>query len=318
DWTKKCEALTNESYELINGDTYLCKDTFLSASVSAGLVMEATRKVIRKHSKKEKKKYALTLNRPPGHHCDGHNSHGYCYINNVAVSIDQVRHSINSKIKILVLDVDIHHGDGTQKLFYCDPFVLTVSFHQYDGVFYPCTGKRKEYGPSHLHEAFGTNINIPLYHDFTDYDMLYALRNVVWPIVEQFQPELAFYAVGTDGVEGDLAGPDTRLTPLVFGQICFELKQRCNKIVVVTEGGYTTSYLAEGFDSVLRALSGVGYNNVYSSSFTRLWVRPEMRKAVDFTRRDLKSKWNFPELIFDDSIYLLLCAFAFFIYMQKN
>ncbi|ETO29289.1 hypothetical protein RFI_07835 [Reticulomyxa filosa] len=250
-----------------------------------------------------KKRYAVTLNRPPGHHCDGQRIHGYCYINNVAASIDRVCKVMDTKMKILVLDVDVHHGDGTQKLFYSNPNVLTISFHQFDGTFFPCTGERKEYGPSRGHAAYGTNINIPLHPGATDYDLLYALRNVVWPIVDEFQPEIAYYAVGTDGVDGDRACPDTKLSPLIYGQVCYELMSRCSKIVVTTEGGYTTSFLADGMNSVMQALTGSHNVNIFPSSFAQAWIRPETKNAVECTRSDLKKIYRFPDLVYDNTGY---------------
>ena len=135
-----------------------------------------------------------------------------------------------------MLDIDVHHGDGTQKLFYAEPSVLTVSLHQYDGHFFPSTGSRTEYGLSRRHQAYGTNVNIPLGKQASDLDVLYALRNMVWHIVEKFQPDIAFYAVGTDGVANDKANNSTIFTPSLYGQVAYELRKYVNLIVVTTEG----------------------------------------------------------------------------------
>ena len=216
-----CNKLHEDKWHVASGsDTYVVKKTLDAALISAGLVMEATKHCfshipplpfsspsvdanneIDKSSQttdvceeaEDLRKYAVVLNRPPGHHCDGKSYSGYCYINNTAVAIEK---ELNADTKVLVLDVDVHHGDGTQKIFYNDASVLTVSFHQYDGSFFPISGTRTEYGPSRRHLAYGTNINVPLGQKASDLDVLYALRNMVWTVVKKFDPKIAFLSLG--------------------------------------------------------------------------------------------------------------------------
>merc|ERR1712228_618973 len=207
-----------------------------------------------------------------------------------AVAIEK---ELNMDTKVLVLDVDVHHGDGTQKLFYSEPTVLTVSFHQYDGTFFPISGTRTEYGPSRRHQAYGTNINVPLGQKASDLDVLYALRNMVWNIVQKFEPKIAFLSLGTDGVAGDKANNSTIFTPSLYGQIAFELQQYVKLIVVTTEGGYTTKYLANGMNCVLHGLTGqinanhgpleVAENDVLSSTVhTVAATISDLRRVYEF------------------------------------
>ena len=265
-------------------------------------------------SKKEKesmnpvgdKCYAVVLNRPPGHHCDGSKYSGYCFLNNTAVAIEKC---LNRLTKVLILDIDIHHGDGTQKIFWNESNVLHISLHQYDGDFFPCSGKRCDYGPSRRHAAYGTNINIPLSAGSNDWDVLYCLRYLVWPIVLQYKPTIAFYSVGTDGVAFDKANPDTLYSTDLYGQVAYELTKYVEKIVVTTEGGYTTDFLANGMDCVFKGLThdmnAIKYgkydiNNINSTTINDegynistskvLWNTADVVKC---TRSDLRRVWNF-------------------------
>jgi len=236
------------------------------------------------------RKYAVVLNRPPGHHCDGSKYSGYCYINNTALAIEK---ELNMDTKVLVLDVDVHHGDGTQKLFYAEPTVLTVSFHQFDGTFFPISGSRTEYGPSRRHAAYGTNINVPLCENASDLDVLYALRNMVWNIVQKFEPKIAFLSLGTDGVAGDKANNSTIFTPSLYGQIAFELQQYVQLIVVTTEGGYTTKYLANGMNCVLHGLTGQINANHYPLNILANDVLNSTVHTVAATISDLRRVYEF-------------------------
>eukprot|EP01083_Nonionella_stella_P221323 790836_1 len=290
DLRKSCSKIPSGNWNVPpKSDTYLVPQTFEAAVISAGLVVEATGHIF--GDANDNAKYAVVLNRPPSHHCDGESYNGYCFINSIAVAIEK---QLNEDTRVLVLDVDVHHGDGTQALFYDDPTVLTVSFHQYDGQFYPATGKRNEYGKRRT-EAYGTNVNVPLKHGAGDLDVLYALRNMVWKIVEKFKPDIAFYAVGTDGVTGDQANASTVFTPNVFGQIAYELRKYVNLIVVTTEGGYTTNYLSTGMSAVLHGLTGQIDTEYYPSQLNENEhddILAATVHTVAATKNDLRKVWG--------------------------
>eukprot|EP01084_Bolivina_argentea_P151462 264353_1 len=315
-----------------HSDTYIVKETFDAALVSAGLVIEATKHVFSHipplpfpqeikdamdvddnadaHNndntnkpvlqtettevidETSTKKYAVVLNRPPGHHCDGEKYSGYCFINSTAVAIEK---QLNEDTRVLVLDIDVHHGDGTQKLFYTEPTVLAVSFHQYDGSFFPVSGLRTEYGPSRRHAAYGTNVNVPLGHGASDLDVLYALRSMVWNIVEKFKPDIAFYAVGTDGVAGDKANAATIFTPSLYGQVAYELRKYVDLIVVTTEGGYTTDYLSSGMSAVLHGLTGQIDTEYYPSELNENDILATTVHTVAATTSDLRRVYDFEQ-----------------------
>eukprot|EP00485_Elphidium_margaritaceum_P012309 CAMPEP_0202693840 /NCGR_PEP_ID=MMETSP1385-20130828/7860_1 /ASSEMBLY_ACC=CAM_ASM_000861 /TAXON_ID=933848 /ORGANISM="Elphidium margaritaceum" /LENGTH=921 /DNA_ID=CAMNT_0049349587 /DNA_START=41 /DNA_END=2806 /DNA_ORIENTATION=+ len=353
DLKSSCSKIYDKNWHCNHGsDTYLVRQTFEAALISAGLVMDATKHVFsayleqhssdandaagdagdvdaaaadgeaettaimdvddaethaeeqnkEKEEEEEKKKkkepsknYAVVLNRPPGHHADGEKYSGYCYINNTAVAIEKL---LNPETRVLVLDIDVHHGDGTQKLFYTEPTVLTVSFHQYDGTFFPVTGARTEYGPSRRHAAYGTNVNVPLARYATDLDVLYSLRTMVWKIVEKFKPDVAFYAVGTDGVANDKANNSTLFSTSLYGQIAYELRSYCDHIIVTTEGGYTTSFLADGMNSVLHGLVGSISTDHYPTDITEDQVLDTTVRTVASTTSDLRRVYDFAR---DDS-----------------
>eukprot|EP01084_Bolivina_argentea_P167847 291202_1 len=290
DLKNSCSKIYCGNWNVAQGsDTYIVKKTFDAALISAGLVMDATKYVFNNNDenneKNNNKRYAVVLNRPPGHHCDGEKYSGYCYINNIGVAIEK---QLNQDTKVLVLDIDVHHGDGTQKLFYNEPTVLTISFHQYDGTFFPTSGLRTEYGPSRRHAAYGTNINIPLDANASDLDVLYALRNMVWKIVEKFKPDIAFYACGTDGIANDKANNSTIFTPNLYGQIAYELTKYCKLIIVTTEGGYTTKYLTNGMNCVLHGLTGQINIKHYPNEFNENDILPSTIHNVAATTSDLR------------------------------
>eukprot|EP01084_Bolivina_argentea_P074664 135426_1 len=126
DLSNSCNKIQIGNWNVPPGsDTYLVKDTFNAALISAGLVIEATKKVFHSGLKNENvsvhhednKQFAVVLNRPPGHHCDGRKYSGYCFINSTAVAIEK---QLYENTRVLIFDIDVHHGDGTQKLFYSE------------------------------------------------------------------------------------------------------------------------------------------------------------------------------------------------------
>ena len=285
-----CNKLADNEWHTEKGsDTYIVKQTLHSALISAGLVMEATEYVFDNQSP-NKKNFAVVLNRPPGHHCDGKKYSGYCFINNTAVAIEK---QLEEDTKILILDVDVHHGDGTQNIFYSEPNVLTISIHEYDGSFFPATGERGQYGTSRRHKAYGTNINIPLESGASDFDVLYVLRNLLWEIVEKYAPDICFYSVGTDGIANDKANNSTIFTPNLYGQIAFELQQFVDLIVVTTEGGYTKKYLADGMRSVLHGLTGkIADDKQYSMDLKNEYILQSTIETVYLTKSDLRRVYD--------------------------
>jgi acetoin utilization deacetylase AcuC-like enzyme len=194
--------------------------------------------------------------RPPGHHAMtvSHGNRGFCNINNEAIMIEYLRQKYGVK-RIAIVDTDVHHGDGTQEIYYNDPDVLFISFHQDGRTLYPGTGFVDELGGP---LAWGTTINIPLAPRTTDTGIIYVLENLVMPLLEQFKPDLIINSAGQDNHYTD---------PLA--DMCFSaqgyatLNQKLAPDIAVLEGGYSVEtalpYINMG---IIMAMAGIDFSNL--------------------------------------------------------
>jgi acetoin utilization deacetylase AcuC-like enzyme len=196
---------------------------------------------------------ALALVRPPGHHAEADRAMGFCLYNNIAVGAAWARQRGLSRI--VIVDYDVHHGNGTQAAFYEDPSVLFTSSHQFP--FYPGTGAVGEAGSG---EGTGYTLNLPLEVGATDADYDLVYRDVAVPALEAFRPELILVSAGFDAHERDpLAG--MRLTTAGYGRLTARLLQAADalcsgRLVFVTEGGYDLQALRECLETVVGLASG--------------------------------------------------------------
>ncbi len=222
---------------LSTGDTEVCEATWEAALWACGGVLAAVDAVI-----------AGTVNnafcavRPPGHHATADRGLGFCVFNNVAVAARhaQRRHGLE---RVLIVDWDVHHGNGTQDIFYEDGSVFYFSTHQWP--FYPGTGIAAETGRG---TGEGATLNVPLWVGSGDDEMLRAFREGLLPAAEAFRPDLVLVSAGFDPREGDLIGGlrvtdpcFTEMTRIVQG---IAAAHAGGRIVSVLEGGYTLAGLA--------------------------------------------------------------------------
>jgi acetoin utilization deacetylase AcuC-like enzyme len=177
---------------------------------------------------------------------------GFCLFNNIAVAAAHAR--TRGAARVAIVDYDVHHGNGTQHIFETDPNVLYISLHQFP--FYPGTGAVDEIGSG---EGTGFTVNLPLEVGAVDADYQIAFTEVVVPVLMQYKPDLLLVSAGFDAHERDpLAG--MRLTTGAFGAMTSELAkvaQDCceGRIVLMTEGGYDLTALAQSLESAIGALS---------------------------------------------------------------
>ena len=193
---------------------------------------------------------AYALCRPPGHHAGTDLAGGFCYLNNSAIT---ARHLQSRWQKVAILDVDLHHGNGTQDIFYSDPSVLTASIHCDPTRFYPFfwgyAGEQGE-GP-----GFGFNLNLPLPRGSGDAQFLAALDTAL-DRIEAFAPDALVVALGLDAFEGDPFGGLSVTTP-GYGQIGAEIARRLPApTVLVQEGGYLCPELGENLAAFITGVSG--------------------------------------------------------------
>ena len=190
--------------------------------------------------------------RPPGHHALSHQAMGFCLFNQVAIGARyaQTRHGLE---RILIVDWDVHHGNGTQAIFYDDPTVLYFSTHQFP--FYPGTGSREEVGAG---RGTGFTINVPLPSGSGDVEIIRAFQESLVPRALEFAPQLVLISAGFDAHRDDpMAGLQvTERGYAALTDIVMQIAQRCcaGRIVSVLEGGYHLEALGRSVEAHLRAL----------------------------------------------------------------
>ena len=220
------------------------------AAVSAGLAVAAVQDVA-----EGKLTNAYSLSRPPGHHCEAAEPMGFCLLANIAIAIENAR-ALGHVNKVAVLDWDVHHGNGTEAIFYGRDDVLTISLHQAGNYPYQ-TGKLEHRGTG---KGEGYNINLPMHAGSGHVAYLHAMDRVVIPALEKFQPDMIIVACGYDAAVVD---PLARMQALAqtFGDMTAKIKATAQrlcggKLVLVHEGGYSEGYVPFCGHATLTALSG--------------------------------------------------------------
>jgi acetoin utilization deacetylase AcuC-like enzyme len=191
--------------------------------------------------------------RPPGHHAKPSQGMGFCLFNNVAIAAEYAKKKYGLK-RILIVDWDLHHGNGTQHAFYQDPAVLYFSSHQHP--YYPGSGNFDEVGSG---EGEGFTVNAPFPRRFGDAEYVRVFNAILKPIALEFRPELILVSAGFDPFTNDPLG-GMEVTGAGFGAlttIILDLARRtCNRLLFALEGGYNPEGLRSGVRSVLQTLLG--------------------------------------------------------------
>jgi len=255
-------------------DTYVCPSSFNIAKLAAGGVLQACKNVI---SGKVDNAYALV--RPPGHHATRDNSMGFCLFNNAAIAANEI--SMNNK-KILIFDFDVHHGNGTQDIFYDRKDVLYQSIHL--SPHYPGTGSINEIG---IGEGEGYTVNAPLSYGNGNKAVSKILEKVFLPIAKQFKPDLILVSCGYDSHHSDPLG-GLRFTTNFYAEMIAKYQKIQSKIVCTLEGGYNLKWMGKCVASQLGQMANqpISFNDS---------VKEE--ENVDLLIEDIKDEldnyWNF-------------------------
>ena len=241
---KSCQD--NTGY-LDSMDTPISAKSYEVALVAAGGVLCAIDAVMQK-----KVRNVFCAVRPPGHHAMSDRAMGFCLFNHVAIGTRYVQKKHNLP-KVLIVDWDVHHGNGTQAAFYDDPSVLYFSVHQYP--FYPGTGSAAEKGTG---KGLNSTINVPLPAGSTDADYLKVFEEKLKPAALAFAPEFVLISAGFDAHEDDLLG-GMRVTTQGFARlsrIVKDIAEKCceGRLVSVLEGGYELDALAASVEAHIRVL----------------------------------------------------------------
>ena len=219
-----------------------------AARVAAGTAITAVEAVMAGESAS-----AFALVRPPGHHADSVRARGFCLFNNTAVAAAHAREALGCE-RVLIIDIDAHHGNGTQEIFWADPDVMLVDLHR-AAPFYPGSGALEEVGAG-LGE--GTTVNVPLPGDAGDAAYIKAFAEILEPAAKWFRPELILVSTGFDTHALDLA---LNLSYEGMAHLTAMLQtltaRHCpGRLVFLLEGGYNLISLARGVHTVLEVLAG--------------------------------------------------------------
>jgi len=260
------------------GDGYLDPDTYLSqgsvhaANVAAGSTAAMVDQMIRGPVKQ-----GVALVRPPGHHARVARAMGFCLLNNVAVAAAHARAS--GLQRVAIVDWDVHHGNGTQEIFYNDPNVLYISTHQHP--FYPGTGATDERGNGN---GEGFTVNVPLSSGGGDAIYRGAFERIVLPVLDEYKPDLILVSAGFDAALRDPLAEMT-LTTNAFGWMALKLRELADKhsggrIGLVLEGGYDLPSLEAGLLAAISALTLQG-----TSEIARDVDADDLRRATKAAQR---------------------------------
>ena len=193
------------------------------------------------------------VSRPPGHHATRHQSMGFCLLNNVAVTAAALR---DRGERVVIVDYDVHHGNGTQDIFYDDPDVMYVSWHQ--SPLYPHTGRIGEIGGA---TALGRTLNVPLPPTTTGGVYFETLDAVVGPLIERFEPTWLLISAGYDAhVDDPLGG--MRLTSGDFAELTARLMEcvPTGRTIAFLEGGYNLDALTRSAEATIAAMLGITHH----------------------------------------------------------
>ena len=241
-------ALRGKSAWLDLDTTAVSPGSVEAAEVAAGTAIAAVEAVFNGEAER-----AFALIRPPGHHAEPVRARGFCLFNNVAVAAAHAQSALGCE-RVLILDWDAHHGNGTQDIFYADPDVLFFDIHR-AAPFYPGSGALEEVGAG-LGE--GATVNVPVPAGTGDRVYLKILRELLAPAVASFKPDLILVSAGFDAHGYDLAlNVSYEGFAAMTGVLQALADEHCQgRVVMVLEGGYNLESLSHGVHSVLQVMAG--------------------------------------------------------------
>ena len=221
-------------------DNQMCTFTFETALLAVGGILNAASLVM-----KGDLDNVFCAVRPPGHHAEKNKAMGFCYFNNVAIAAKYIQQEWGIK-KVMIVDFDVHHGNGTQHIFEQDPTVFYYSIHQHPSFAYPGTGREFEYG---IGEGYGFTKNSLALPGWGDEDYKRLIENDLLPAFERFEPEIVITSTGFDAhVDDDMS--DIKISTEGFSWIMkktFDMAEKYAKgrLISVLEGGYSLARLPE-------------------------------------------------------------------------
>jgi len=267
---KADEAARRNDILRLDSDTWMSPASYTTAKLAAGAGLEAVKSVLKGAYSR-----SFVIVRPPGHHALADSQMGFCLFNNVAIAARHAQKQFGLK-RVMVIDWDVHHGNGTQDMFYDDPSVLFVSFHQFP-FWPPDIGWYTEDGNG---EGKGYNVNIPLPAGTGDRGYLAAWDAIVKPLCLEYKPELLFLSAGYDAHQADPLGQQQISTRGYF-MLTSRLSELAETlhcpVVGFLEGGYNTRSLADSVVATVKVLNCPGkserenvqaFNGIYGAELS--------------------------------------------------
>jgi acetoin utilization deacetylase AcuC-like enzyme len=278
DHIERVAATAGRPFFAFDADTPVSARSFETARLAAGGYLALLEAVMEGHAHN-----GFAFVRPPGHHAEADRAMGFCLFNNVAIGARWLRQRYGLD-RVLIVDWDVHHGNGTQHSFYADPGVLYVSTHQYP--FYPGTGAASEVGTG---AGAGRTLNVPLPAGCGDDEYVAAFTSVIAPIAEQFRPEFVLVSAGFDAHRRDpLAAMNAteegfRAMTRVLMRVARE--HASGRLAAILEGGYDMRALRSSIPVVLDELGGATLDVPLAT--------PQPRAGVlEATRAAQRSHWD--------------------------
>src|SRR5512140_443257 len=267
----------------LDADTIAGPKTWPTALLATGGFLESLDRVVDGTVRS-----AIALVRPPGHHAEASRAMGFCFFNNAAIGAEHLlrKHGLR---RVLIVDYDLHHGNGTEHAFYERRDVMYFSTHQ--SPFYPGTGAARFFGHG---EGYGYNLNVPLLPGKGDADYLSIFEKVLAPVAAQFEPEFIIASAGFDIAAGDPLG-GMAVTAGGFGSLTRSLmamasRSAAGRLALVLEGGYDLPALRDGVREVLRTLGSRGTVPVGEAPSS-----PSLAAELALPLQVLRKRWDIPE-----------------------
>ena len=245
------QASSRGGLQLLDGDTYTTGASFESALLAVGSCCTAVDHLLTGQADN-----GFVLVRPPGHHAERYRPGGFCLFNNVAAAAKQAQ-TVHGLRRVMILDFDVHHGNGTQDIFYEDDSVLFISSHVYAPYFYPGSGTAAEVGGG---RGYGSTLNAPLPRGTGDRGYGRLFEQIILPKARAFKPQLILISAGFDAHWADPLGAASLSLPgyAYLTQLLLELANGvCDgRILFILEGGYYLPALAHAVLNTAYALLG--------------------------------------------------------------
>jgi acetoin utilization deacetylase AcuC-like enzyme len=271
DYVRLIEATAAHDVYALDGDTITCRDSFNVSVLAVGGLLQLIDAIAAKEFQN-----GFALVRPPGHHALRNRAMGFCLFNTMAIAAEYVKRAHGAK-RVMIMDWDVHHGNGTQDAFYDDPSVLFISTHQFP--FYPGSGAVNEVG---VGAGEGFTLNIPLPAGCADAEYLLVFQEIIVPAAERYQPDWILVSAGFDPHRRDPLG-GMGVTEAGFAAMARQLLALADKftgarIAFLLEGGYDLAGLKNSVAAVLNVMQQITERTDGILNITNSRIAPLIRR----------------------------------------